>query len=186
MKSWIFTHLTRAWTAALTLAGLGAAFVYRPELVTLYLRTSMKAIEAGMAALPYPWGDRLEVILKGIGGSVWMQFAFAIIVVRVIVWLIARLVGFSAIPAAGADISDHRFALAPCNETRSRRINHRCLSTFRQQPCRRYPQTALTRGLLRPSVQSTIVRRGKRRWVKFAEGRIGRAPATRSPVAQSL
>ena len=94
MKSWIFTHLTRAWTAALTLAGLGAAFVYKPELVTLYLRTSMKAIEAGTAALPYPWGDRLEVILKGIGGSVWMQFAFAIIVVRVIVWLIARLVGF--------------------------------------------------------------------------------------------
>ena len=69
MKSWIFTHLTRAWTAALTLAGLGAAFVYKPELVTLYLRTSMKAIEAGTAALPYPWGDRLEVILKGLVGQ---------------------------------------------------------------------------------------------------------------------
>ncbi|HTF61919.1 MAG TPA: hypothetical protein VK638_04315 [Edaphobacter sp.] len=92
MKNWILTHLTRTWTALLTLVGLGTAFVYKPELVTLYLRTSMKAIETGTAALPYPWGDRFEVILKGIGGSVWMQFAFAIIVVRIIVWLIARFI----------------------------------------------------------------------------------------------
>ena len=46
------------------------------------------------AALPYPQGDRLEVVLRGIGGSVWMQFAFAIVVVRVIVWLIARFIGY--------------------------------------------------------------------------------------------
>ena len=77
-----------------TLAGLGAAFVYKPELLTLYLRTTMTAIETGTAALPYPWGDRAEVVLRGIGGSVWMQFAFAIVVVRVIVWLIARFIGY--------------------------------------------------------------------------------------------
>jgi hypothetical protein len=94
MKTWALTHLTRVWTAIFTLVGLGTAFVYKPELVTLYLRTSMKVIETGTAALPYPWGDRLEVILKGIGGSVWMQFAFAIVVVRVIVWLIARVIGY--------------------------------------------------------------------------------------------
>jgi len=34
------------------------------------------------------------VVLRGIGGSVWMQFAFAIVVVRVIVWAIARLIGY--------------------------------------------------------------------------------------------
>ena len=84
----------RAWTALFTLAGLGAAFVYEPELLTLYLRTTMTAIERGTAALPYPWGDRLEVILRGIGGSGWTQFAFAIIIVRVIVWLIARFIGY--------------------------------------------------------------------------------------------
>jgi hypothetical protein len=67
MKTWALTHLTRAWTAIFTLVGLGTAFVYKPELVTLYLRTSMKVIETGTAALPYPWGDRVEVILKGIG-----------------------------------------------------------------------------------------------------------------------
>ena len=54
----------------------------------------MTAIETGAAALPYPWGDRLEVVLRGIGGSIWMQFAFAIVIVRVIVWLIARLIGY--------------------------------------------------------------------------------------------
>jgi integrase len=94
MRRWILTHLTRLWTALFTLAGLGAAFVYKPEWVTLYLRTTMTAIETGAAALPYPWGDRLEVILRGIGGSVWMQFAFAIVVVRVAVWLIARFIGY--------------------------------------------------------------------------------------------
>ena len=94
MRRWILTHVTRVWTALFTLAGLGAAFVYKPELLTLYLRTTMTAIERGTAALPYPWGDRLEVILRGIGGSVWMQFAFAIIIVRVIVWLIARFMGY--------------------------------------------------------------------------------------------
>ena len=47
MKNWILTHATRVWTALLTLAGLGAAFVYRPDLLTLYLQTTMRAIEEG-------------------------------------------------------------------------------------------------------------------------------------------
>ena len=64
------------------MAGLGAAFIYKPELLTLYLRTTMMVIETGTAALPYLWGDREEVILRGIGGSVWMQFAFAITIAR--------------------------------------------------------------------------------------------------------
>src|SRR5258708_39734361 len=78
MRRWILIHLTRLWTAFFTLAGLGAAFVYKPDWLTLYLRTTMTAIETGAAALPYPWGDRLEVILRGIGGSVWMQFSCSV------------------------------------------------------------------------------------------------------------
>src|ERR1035437_8087172 len=62
MRRWILTHVTRVWTALFTLAGLGAAFVYKPELLTLYLRTTMTAIERGTAALPYPWGDRLVLL----------------------------------------------------------------------------------------------------------------------------
>jgi hypothetical protein len=45
-------HLTRPWTALFPLARLGAAFVYKPEWLTLYLRTTMTAIETGAAALP--------------------------------------------------------------------------------------------------------------------------------------
>src|SRR5674476_175797 len=63
-KRWILTHVTRVWTALFTLASLGAAFVYKPEFLTLYLRTTMTAIETGTAALPYPWGDRLEVLAR--------------------------------------------------------------------------------------------------------------------------
>ena len=39
-RRWILIHLTRVWTALFTLAGLGAAFVYKPEWLTLYLRTT--------------------------------------------------------------------------------------------------------------------------------------------------
>jgi hypothetical protein len=94
MKRWILTHVTRVWTALFTLAGLGAAFVYAPELLTLYLRTTMTAIETGTASLPYPWGRSSRGGLARYWGSVWMQFAFAIVVVRVIVWLIARFIGY--------------------------------------------------------------------------------------------
>jgi type IV secretory pathway VirB2 component (pilin) len=71
-----------------TLVGIGAAFVYKPEWLTLYLRTTMAAIETATAALPYPWGDRLELILRSLGGSVWMQFALAIIIVRIAAWFV--------------------------------------------------------------------------------------------------
>jgi hypothetical protein len=53
MKRWILTHMTRVWTALFTLAALGASFVYKPEFLTLYLWTTMTAIETGTAALPY-------------------------------------------------------------------------------------------------------------------------------------
>ena len=54
MKRWILTHVTRVWTVLFTLTGLGVAFVYKPEFLTLYLRTTMTPIETGTAALPYP------------------------------------------------------------------------------------------------------------------------------------
>ena len=63
MKRRILTYVTPVWTALFTLASLGAAFVYKPEFLTLYLRTTMTVIETGTVALPYPWGDRPEVVL---------------------------------------------------------------------------------------------------------------------------
>ena len=56
MGRWILIHLTRLRTALFSLAGLGAAFVYKPEWLTLYLRTTMTAIETGAAALPIHGG----------------------------------------------------------------------------------------------------------------------------------
>jgi len=50
--------MTRVWTAIFTLSGLGTAFVHKPDLVTLYLRTNMTVIEAGTASA-LPVGDRV-------------------------------------------------------------------------------------------------------------------------------
>jgi len=87
-RLWVRTHVFRTWTALATLIGLGLSFLYRPEWLTWWLRTTMAGIEKGSALLPYPWGDRLEVALRGIGGSFWIQIALAIVVVRVVAWLL--------------------------------------------------------------------------------------------------
>lgn len=89
VKAWFFMHLFRVWTALATLAAFVLGFLYKPEWLTWWLRTTMNAIEKTSAALPYPWGDRLEVALRGIGGSFWIQITLAIIIVRLAAWLIA-------------------------------------------------------------------------------------------------
>ena len=79
----------RTWTALVTILLLVLCFFYRPDLLTLYLRTTMGLIETASGLLPYPWGDRIEVALRAIGGSVWFQIALAIILVRTVAWLTA-------------------------------------------------------------------------------------------------
>ena len=88
IKTWVLTHLFRIWTALLTLLTFGLSFLYKPEWLTWWLRTTMTGIEKSAALLPYPWGDRVEVILRGIGASFWIQITLAIFVVRIIAWLI--------------------------------------------------------------------------------------------------
>ena len=45
--------LNSRMTAIFTLASLGTAFVYKPEWITLYLRTTMKVIETvGRSDIP--------------------------------------------------------------------------------------------------------------------------------------
>ena len=87
--SWLLVHIFRTSTALITFAGLCAAFLYKPEWLTWWFRTTMKAIESGSEMLPYPWGDRLEVALRGIGGSFWIQITFTIIIVRLLCSAIA-------------------------------------------------------------------------------------------------
>jgi hypothetical protein len=61
MRTWVLTHLFRIWTALITLTGIGWSFLYKPEWLTWWLRTTMASIEKVCALLPYPWGDRVEV-----------------------------------------------------------------------------------------------------------------------------
>ena len=62
------------------------AWVYRPEILTWWKRTTTSLIEAGCGLLPYPWGDRLESTIGNFG--LWVQITLAIIVFRVLVWLL--------------------------------------------------------------------------------------------------
>src|SRR5579872_6871619 len=87
LKRWARTHFFRIWTAIATILLLGLLLVYRPELLTWYLRTTMRLIEAAAARFPYPWGDRIEFFLKEIGGHIWIQITLAIVAVRLVTWM---------------------------------------------------------------------------------------------------
>jgi hypothetical protein len=91
VRSWVLTHLFRIWTALLTVIGIGWSFLYKPEWLTWWLRTTTAAIEKGCTLLPYPWGDRVEIATRGIGASFWVQITLAIIIVRVIAWMMGYI-----------------------------------------------------------------------------------------------
>ena len=84
--AWARLHIFRTATAVLTLVLLGLCFFYEPELITGWLRMTVRTIEFVAALLPYPWGDQVEIALKALGGSFWFQIASAIIVVRAAMW----------------------------------------------------------------------------------------------------
>ena len=90
LATWLRMHFFRVWTAAATVAGLMAAYYYRPEWLTWWLRTTTAIIERVSDALPYPWGDRIEIPLRVLGGSFWIQITLAILAVRIVTWLIGR------------------------------------------------------------------------------------------------
>lgn len=37
--------------------------------------------------VPEPWGARLEIMLRELGGIIWLQIAAAIVLHRLIVWV---------------------------------------------------------------------------------------------------
>jgi hypothetical protein len=88
-KRWALTHVFRFCTALMTLAAFALGFLYKPEWLTWWFRTTMAGIETASGALPYPWGDRFEVAMRGIGGSFWIQITLAILIVRVAASLLA-------------------------------------------------------------------------------------------------
>ncbi len=90
--SWISTkervrsHIFRAWTACAILAAYVYSWLYVPELLTWWKRTTTAVIERGCDLLPYPWGDRVEATLGNFG--LWVQITLAIVVFRILVWLV--------------------------------------------------------------------------------------------------
>lgn len=83
-------HAFRAWTAAAVLAAYVYGWLYVPEMLTWWKRTTTSVIEAGCDLLPYPWGDRIEATLGNFG--LWVQITLAIIVFRFLVWLVMSIV----------------------------------------------------------------------------------------------
>jgi hypothetical protein len=68
---------------------LGLCFFYSPALLTWWLRATMSTIETVAGLFPYPWGDRVEIAMRALGGSFWFLITSAIVMVRVVFWLIA-------------------------------------------------------------------------------------------------
>ena len=68
---------------------IALAFYYRPDVIKWGLRASMGGIEAIGDALPYPWGDRIEIVLRELGGSFWLQVTAVIVLLRLFLSCIA-------------------------------------------------------------------------------------------------
>lgn len=77
-------HGFRIGTALLAWVLIAAAFYYRPDLIKSALRYGNRAIESVGDSLPYPWGDRIEIMLREIGGFIWIQITALIILIRVV------------------------------------------------------------------------------------------------------
>jgi hypothetical protein len=82
-------HTFRIMTAVLAWALIVCAFYYRPDWLQWGLRTVTHGFEAVGDALPSPWGARIEVVLREIGGFVWIQITALILLLRFVLSTIA-------------------------------------------------------------------------------------------------
>jgi len=80
------SHIFRIWTASAVLAAYIYGWLYIPEVLTWWKRTTTNLIETGCGLLPYPWGDRIEATLGNFG--LWVQITLAIIVFRILMSLV--------------------------------------------------------------------------------------------------
>jgi hypothetical protein len=81
------THTFRFLTMIATWLLIFAAFVYHPEWIREWLRFITHTIESVSDQVPGPWGARLEVMLRELGGMIWIQIASAIVLLRLMVWV---------------------------------------------------------------------------------------------------
>jgi hypothetical protein len=81
------THTFRFVTMIATWALILAAFFYHPEWIRAWLRLLTHSIETVADQIPEPWGARIEVMLRELGGMIWIQIASAIVLLRLILWV---------------------------------------------------------------------------------------------------
>ena len=77
----------RFLTMLATWALIFAAFVYEPGWIRDLLRFMTHSIESLADQVPEPWGARLEIMLRELGGMIWIQIASAIVLLRLIIWV---------------------------------------------------------------------------------------------------
>ena len=89
LKHHVKVHSFRIITAILAWVLIGVAFYYRPDWIKWALRAATHGIETVGDALPSPWGDRVEIVLRELGGFIWIQITALIIAIRVVLSIIA-------------------------------------------------------------------------------------------------
>jgi hypothetical protein len=82
-------HSFRIATAVAAWLLIIGAFYYHPEWIRRALRTITYGIETVADAIPYPWGDRIEIALRELGGFVWFQITLAIVSLRIALSVVA-------------------------------------------------------------------------------------------------
>jgi hypothetical protein len=63
------------------------AFLYHPEWIRASLRILTHSIEVLSDQVPEPWGSRLKILLREIGGIIWVQITVFIVLLRLLVWV---------------------------------------------------------------------------------------------------
>jgi hypothetical protein len=84
-------HTFRIATAVATWLLIVGAFYYHPEWIKWGMRTITHGIETAADAIPYPWGDRIEIALRELGGFVWFQITLAIVSLRILLSSVAAV-----------------------------------------------------------------------------------------------
>ena len=75
-------------TVIVTWALLALTFLYKPEWIRAAMRAGTRAIETVGDSLPSYWGAQAEIVLRELGGFLWIQVTAAILLVRSLFWLI--------------------------------------------------------------------------------------------------
>jgi hypothetical protein len=76
-----FFTMIAAWVLIL------CAFLYHPEWIRASLRLLTHAVESLADQVPEPWGSRVEIMLRELGGIIWVQITVAIVLLRLILWV---------------------------------------------------------------------------------------------------